>query len=203
MMKKADRNQSIIVYETLKREFDTIFCLIALIFAIPIIIAFCIAIMIESPGSCFYSQKRIGKNMRCFTIYKLRSMYLDSEKHGAVWAEKEDPRVTKVGKLMRRTRIDELPQLINILKNDMSLVGPRPERPEFVSEFSKEIPKYKERFKVKSGLTGLAQVTGGYELTPQEKLEKDIYYIKNRSLGLDLLIMIKTIIVVLTGKGAR
>lgn len=203
MMKKADRNYSIIVYEALKRGFDIIFCLIAILFAIPIIIIFCIAIMIESPGGCFYSQKRMGKNMRCFTIYKLRSMYIDSEKNGAVWAEKEDPRVTKVGRIIRKTRIDELPQLINILKNDMSLVGPRPERPEFVMKFSKEIPNYRKRFKVKSGLTGLAQVAGGYELTPQEKLEKDIYYIKNRSLWLDLIILLKTVVVVLTGKGAR
>ena len=203
MMKKDNRDHSIIVYETWKRGFDTIFCLIALFFAIPIIITFCIAIMIESPGSCFYTQKRIGKNLRYFTIYKLRSMYKDSEQHGAIWAEKEDPRVTRVGKIMRKTRIDELPQLINILKNDMSVIGPRPERPEFVKEFNKDIPGYKERFHVKSGLTGLAQVEGGYELTPQEKLEKDIYYIKNRSFWLDFIIMLKTVVVVLTGKGAR
>lgn len=203
MMKKVNKNHSIIVYEIMKRGFDTIFCIIALLIAIPVILFFCIAIMIETPGGCFYFQKRIGKNMRYFTIYKLRSMYIDSEKDGAVWAEKEDPRITKVGKIMRKTRIDELPQLINILKNDMSLVGPRPERPEFVMKFSKELPKYKNRFEVKSGLTGLAQVTGGYEHTPQEKLEKDIYYIQNRSFWLDLLIILRTVAVVLTGKGAR
>lgn len=203
MMKNVNENHSYIIYETWKRGFDTIFSLLALFFSIPILIVFCIAIMIESPGSCFYSQKRLGKNMRCFTLYKLRSMYIDSEKEGAVWAEKEDPRVTKVGKIMRKTRIDEIPQLINILKNDMSLVGPRPERPEFVQKFSEEIPKYKERFKIKSGLTGLAQVEGGYELSPKEKLEKDIFYIENRSYWLDLFILLKTVVVVLTGKGAR
>ncbi len=203
MMKKANKNHSIIVYEIMKRGFDTIFCFTALLIAIPVILIFCIAIMIESPGGCFYFQKRIGKNMRYFTIYKLRSMYMDAEKQGAVWAEKEDPRITKVGRIMRKTRIDELPQLINILKNDMSLVGPRPERPEFVMKFSKELPNYKDRFKVKSGLTGLAQVTGGYEHTPQEKLEKDIYYVQNRSFLLDLLIILRTVAVVLTGKGAR
>lgn len=202
-MKNVKRKDPHYIYELCKRGFDILFCLTVLLFVTPIIIIFCIAIMIESPGSCIYTQKRVGKNMRCFTVYKLRSMYKNSEKQGAVWAEKEDDRVTKVGKIMRRNRIDEIPQLINILKNDMSLIGPRPERPEFVQKFIKEIPRYKERFKVKSGLTGLAQVEGGYELTPREKLIKDIYYIENKSFWLDFLIIIKTVVVVLTGKGAR
>ncbi len=202
-MKKANIKHSITVYEVMKRGFDIIFCFIALIVVFPIILIFCIAIIIESPGRFLYSQKRIGKNMKCFTIYKLRSMYVDSEKDGPVWAEKEDPRITRIGRIMRKSRIDELPQLFNILKNDMSIVGPRPERPEFVEKFKDEIPAYEERFKVKSGLTGLAQVMGGYELTPQEKLEKDINYIKNRTFWLDLLIILKTVAVVLTGKGAR
>ena len=159
--------------------------------------------MIESKGSWLFSQKRIGKNMRTFNIYKLRSMYKDSEKDGASLTNIVDTRITKIGKVIRRTRIDELPQIINILKNDMSIVGPRPEQLDFVQQYIKELPRYGERFKVKGGLTGLAQIQGGYDLTPQEKLEKDLYYIEHRSLRLDLYIIIRTVMVVVTGKGAR
>lgn len=202
-MRREKKSISMIVYKFLKRFIDIVLSLIALVFAFLIILFFSIAIMIESEGSWLFSQKRIGKNMRDFNIYKLRSMYKDSEKDGASLTNIVDSRITKVGKVMRKTRIDELPQIINILKNDMSIVGPRPEQLEFVQQYIKEIPRYGERFKVKGGLTGLAQIQGGYDLTPQEKLEKDLYYIEHRSLCLDLYIILKTVMVVVTGKGAR
>ena len=202
-MRRVKKKNSKVVYEFVKRSIDIFLSVIALIFTISIILIFSIAIMIESKGGWLFSQKRIGKNMKSFTMYKLRSMHKDSEKGGASLTDKSDSRITKVGKVIRKTRIDELPQIINILKNDMSIVGPRPEQPEFVKQYMKEIPGYGERFKVKSGLTGLAQIQGGYELTPQEKLEKDLYYIEHRSLWLDLNIILKTVIVVVTGKGAR
>jgi len=135
-------------------------------------------------------------------MYKLRSMYENAEENGAQWAEEDDPRVTKVGKFIRRTRLDELPQLFNVLKGDMSLVGPRPERPIFTYQFNEQIPGFINRLQVKPGLTGWAQVNGGYKLTPAEKLEYDLYYIENRTIWLDIKIMLKTIMVVLTGKGA-
>lgn len=190
-------------YDYIKRLIDVILSVIGLIFSIPFIMLFSILIMIESPGSPLYKQERVGKNGRIFTIYKLRSMYIDAEKNGPKWADKNDDRVTKIGRFIRKTRIDELPQLINVLKGEMSIVGPRPERPIFTYQFEQEIPGFINRLKVKPGLTGWAQINGGYEMTPAEKLEYDIYYINNLSLSLDLLIMIKTIRVILTGEGAR
>ena len=130
-------------------------------------------------------------------------MYIDAEKDGPKWASENDERITKVGRIIRKTRIDELPQLFNILKGDMSIIGPRPERPELIKEFIKYIPDFNDRLLVKPGITGWAQVNGGYSLTPEEKLEFDKYYIKNRGFKLDLLILIKTIIVIFTSHGAR
>ena len=130
-------------------------------------------------------------------------MRIDAEKYGAQWAEKNDKRITKVGKFIRITRIDEIPQLFNILKGDMSIIGPRPERPTFTKEFNDKIPGFINRLVVKPGLTGWAKVNGGYDITPKEKLKDDIYYIKNRSFLMDMNILIKTVRVVLTGKGAR
>ncbi len=190
------------VYDYVKRLFDIIFSLIGLIIALPIMIIFSMLIVLETPGSPIYSQERVGKNGKHFKIYKLRSMYKDAEANGAQWAEKDDPRVTKVGRFMRKTRIDELPQLFNILKGDMSIVGPRPERPIFTYQFNEEIPGFINRLRVKPGLTGWAQVNGGYELTPAEKLEYDLYYIENRSLWLDIKIILKTVKIVLTEDGA-
>ncbi|MDU7966052.1 MAG: sugar transferase, partial [Paeniclostridium sordellii] len=135
---------------------------------------------------------------------KLRSMRVDAEKYGGVqWAQKDDPRITKIGKFIRKTRIDEIPQLFNILKGDMSLIGPRPERPELTYKFNKEIPGFIDRLVIKPGLTGLAQVNGGYDISPEEKLKWDIIYIKNRNIFLDISIIFKTIGVVFTGEGAR
>lgn len=170
---------------------------------LPLIAIFGILIKIEDKGPITYKQERLGKCGRRFYIYKLRSMRTDAEKFGAQWAEKDDPRITKVGKFIRKTRIDEIPQLFNILKGDMGLIGPRPERPNFTVQFNEEIPGFINRLAIKPGLTGWAQVNGGYEITPEEKLKEDIYYIKNRSILLDFKILFKTVKVVLTGDGAR
>lgn len=190
-------------YESIKSSSEFIFSLLLLIIAVPICILACIAIYVELRVNPIYTQKRVGLNGRVFKIYKLRSMYIDAEKDGPKWASENDERITKVGRIIRKTRIDELPQLVNILKRDMSFIGPRPERPEFIKEFIKYIPDFNDRLLVKPGITGWAQVNGGYSLTPKEKLEFDKYYIKNRGFKLDLLILKKTIIVIFTRHGAR
>ena len=190
-------------YENIKSSIEFIFSLLLLIIAVPICILACIAIYVELRVNPIYTQKRVGLNGRVFKIYKLRSMYIDAEKDGPKWASENDERITKVGRIIRKTRIDELPQLVNILKRDMSFIGPRPERPEFIKEFIKYIPDFNDRLLVKPGITGWAQVNGGYSLTPKEKLEFDKYYIKNRGFKLDLLILIKTIIVIFTRHGER
>lgn len=190
-------------YENIKSSIEFIFSLLLLVIAVPICILACIAIYVELRVNPIYTQKRVGLNGRVFKIYKLRSMYIDAEKDGPKWASENDERITKIGRIIRKTRIDELPQLVNILKRDMSFIGPRPERPEFIKEFIKYIPDFNDRLLVKPGITGWAQVNGGYSLTPKEKLEFDKYYIKNRGFKLDLLILIKTIIVIFTRHGAR
>ena len=190
-------------YNNIKSCIEFILSFLLLILVIPIIMLACIAIVIEIRANPFYTQERVGLNGRIFKIYKLRSMYIDAEKDGHKWASENDDRITKVGSIIRNTRIDELPQLINILKRDMSFIGPRPERPEFVKEFLKDIPDFNDRLVVKPGITGWAQVNGGYSLTPKEKLVLDKYYIENEGVKLDLLILLKTIIVVFTGDGAR
>lgn len=191
------------IYPYFKRFFDIVFSIIGLILATPLIIIFGIMIKLESQGPIFYRQERVGLNGKYFYITKLRSMKIDAEKNGAQWAEKNDPRVTKVGKFIRKTRIDELPQLWNVLKGDMSLIGPRPERPMFTAQFNMEIPGFVNRLKVKPGLTGWAQVNGGYEISPKEKLKYDLFYIENMNFMLDVKIILLTVKVVLTGNGAR
>lgn len=190
-------------YGTYQRFLDLILSSIGLIFGIPLIFLFGIFIILDSPGSVFYSQDRLGEGGKVFKIYKLRSMVDNAEKNGAQWAEENDSRITRVGGFIRKTRIDEIPQLFNILKGDMSIVGPRPERPEFTMEFNDEIPGFVDRLQVKPGLTGWAQVNGGYDMTPKEKLDLDMYYIKNRSVKTDIIIIFKTVKVILTGHGAR
>jgi len=190
----------------LRRILDFTFALIMLILLAPFFVIVAIAIRLESPGTIFYSQQRVGKNGKVFSVFKFRSMVQDAEKlSGPVWAQKEDPRITKVGRFMRKTRIDELPQLMNILRGDMSFIGPRPERPFFVESFKKQIPMYTKRLKVKPGVTGLAQVTVGYDETLEdvkEKIRKDIEYIEQAdSLAMNLKILWKTVFVVLLGEG--
>lgn len=170
---------------------------------LPLIVILGILIKLESEGPIFFRQERVGQHGKYFYVIKLRSMKDDAEKNGAQWAERDDPKVTKVGKFIRKTRIDELPQLWNVLKGDMSLIGPRPERPMFTAQFNNQIPVFVERLIVKPGLTGWAQVNGGYDITPREKLKYDLYYINNMNLLLDLKIILLTIKVVFTGNGAR
>ena len=190
-------------YRGLKRLTDFFLSIVLLIPAIPICLISAIFIILETNGNPLYVQERVGLNGDKFKIYKLRSMYSDAEKDGHKWAEKEDSRITKVGSIIRKTRIDELPQLINIIKGEMAIIGPRPERPEFIEEFLNEIPDFNDRLAVKPGITGWAQVNGGYELSPKEKLKYDQYYIEHENFKLDVLILFKTIKVVFTGEGSR
>lgn len=189
----------------LKRLMDIVLSLIMLIVTSPVTILAAIAIKLESEGPVFYKQERMGMNGKIFKIIKFRTMIKDAEKHtGPVWSKKDDPRITKVGKILRKIRLDEIPQAINILKGDMSFVGPRPERPYFVEKLSKEIPLYKRRLKVRPGLTGWAQVKHKYDETIDDvkiKLRYDLFYIENMSLRLDFKIILRTIFVVLFGKG--
>lgn len=187
----------------INRIFDLALGFIGLLLAIPIMAIFGALIKMEDGGPIFYKQERVGLQGKHFMLYKLRSMTVNAEKNGAQWAEVDDPRVTRVGKFIRKTRIDELPQLLNVILGDMTIVGPRPERPEFVIQFDQEVPGFILRLRVKPGLTGWAQVNGGYDITPKEKLELDLYYIQNRSLRLNLRIFLKTFAVLLTGEGAR
>lgn len=168
------------------------------------IFIFMILVKIETPGKAFYCQERVGLMGEKITVIKLRSMYSNvEEKTGAMWAQKEDSRVTRVGRFMRKTRIDELPQLLLVFKGDMSLIGPRPERPVFTKQFSENVAGFEQRLLVKPGLSGYAQVHGGYDDTPAEKLKNDMYYIHNISFTTDLLIFFDTIRVVITGDGSR
>lgn len=165
-----------------------------------------LAVRLSSPGPIFFKQIRVGIGGRNFAVYKFRSMRTDAEAAGAKWATKNDPRVTPLGRFMRKTRIDEVPQLWNVLKGDMGFVGPRPERPEFVPMLAEQLPFYNLRHLIRPGLTGWAQVRYGYGATlaeTKEKLEYDLYYIKHMSLGLDLLIMFETIKIILRRRGAQ
>ena len=190
-------------YRIIKRGIDFFISIVLLIPAMLLCSISALFIILETKGNPLYNQERVGLNGKRFKIYKLRSMYLDAEKDGYQWAMKNDDRITKVGYYIRKTRIDELPQLVNILKGDMAFIGPRPERPEFIKEFLQDIPDFNDRLVIKPGITGWAQVNGGYELTPKEKLEYDKYYIEHESLYLDVLILLKTIQVVFTGYGSR
>lgn len=190
-----------------KRISDVVFCTILLILALPIMLVTMLLIGMESGFPVLFRQERVGLNGRLFNVIKFRSMRLDAEADGKpVWARSSDDRVTRVGRIIRKLRIDELPQLFNVLKGDMSLVGPRPERPFFVDQLTREIPFYAVRHSVKPGVTGWAQVCYHYSATVEdaaEKLQYDLYYVKNHSLFLDMYILFETIGVVVTGKGAQ
>lgn len=190
-----------------KRMFDIVCAALLIVASAPIMLVAALAICFESRGPVFYRQQRVGQNSRCFSIVKFRSMRTDAEKDGQPqWAQANDSRITRVGQVIRRLRIDELPQLFNVLKGDMSLVGPRPERPYFVEQLTQQIPFYALRHSVKPGVTGWAQVRYAYGATvedSQEKLQYDLYYVKNHTLFLDLVVLMETVGVVLTGKGAR
>ena len=190
-----------------KRGFDIIATLILLLIALPIMVVMALLISFDGGTPIIYKQERVGRRGQRFTLLKFRSMTKDAEKDGqASWASINDSRITAVGRFMRRTRIDELPQLINVLRGEMSFVGPRPERPPFVATLTEKIPFYAVRHSVKPGLTGWAQVRYTYGGNVEEsikKLEYDLYYVKNHTLMLDLLILLKTVRVVILGEGAR
>lgn len=192
-----------------KRLFDIVISLLLLLISWPFMLAVILAIKIEGRGrgTVIYRQIRVGQHWQLFHVYKFRSMREDAEKSGkAQWAKKNDDRVTRVGNFIRKTRLDELPQIFNVLKGDMSFVGPRPERPEFVTKLSEQIPYFSERHRVKPGITGWAQICYPYGASEKDSLEKlqfDLYYIKNYSLFLDLVIILQTAHSVIAGKGGR
>lgn len=188
----------------LKRLCDIFLSLIGMFFLLIAVIIFGPIIKLTSPGPIFYSQKRVGYMGKPIMVHKFRSMRNDAEKNtGAVWAQKDDPRVTKIGRFMRKTRVDELPQFWNILVGDMSLVGPRPERPVLTEEFYEKWPEFPQRLRTIPGLTGWAQINGGYELKPNEKVELDNFYIDHWSLWFDFKIVLGTVKIIFTGNGAR
>ncbi|MBK6941093.1 MAG: TIGR03013 family PEP-CTERM/XrtA system glycosyltransferase [Planctomycetes bacterium] len=190
-----------------KRGLDVVLALVGIVIAAPLALLTALAVKLDSRGPVLFSQPRVGKDGRIFTLYKFRSMRTDAEKDtGPVWAASDDDRVTRVGRVIRKIRLDEIPQLINVLRNEMSFVGPRPERPFFVEELKREIPFYTERLVVKPGVTGWAQINYRYGASKEDALQKlqfDLYYIKNMSIFLDVLILFRTIRVVLLGFGAR
>jgi sugar transferase (PEP-CTERM system associated) len=189
-----------------KRMLDIVSAVVLLVMFLPVMVISAIIIKLESKGPIFYKQERVGENSSIFKVIKFRSMCQDAEKNGAVWAKENDDRVTRFGGFIRKVRIDELPQLWNVLTGEMSLVGPRPERQVFVDELVKEIPYYNIRHGVKPGVTGWAQVCYPYGASKEDalrKLEYDLYYIKNISIALDLLVIFHTVKTVLFGKGAR
>ncbi len=193
-------------YQVIKRALDTTLILLSMPLVLPVMIITGIVIVLESRGGMFFLQERVGQGGISFTVYKFRSMCKDSEKDGSQFAQANDMRVTRVGKFIRKTRIDELPQFFNVLKGEMSLIGPRPEQKKFVEEFNEQIPFYNYRHIVKPGISGWAQVVHGYAADAEDtkvKLEHDFYYIKNFSFSMDLLILFKTIQTMLTGFGAR
>jgi exopolysaccharide biosynthesis polyprenyl glycosylphosphotransferase len=189
-----------------KRLFDLILASLFLVVLWPFMLLTALAVKLESPGAVLYHQVRVGLNGRSFRIYKFRSMRQDAEKNGAVWAQKNDARVTRVGAFIRNTRLDELPQLYNVFAGHMSFVGPRPERPEFVTDLAQQIPFYEMRHKVKPGLMGWAQLKYPYGASVEDaknKLQYDLYYTKNHSFFMDMLIMIQTVEIILLGKGVH
>ena len=192
--------------QVLLRVASTLVAAIGLILFLPIFPFVVLLVRLSSPGPVFFRQERVGLNGKIFNVYKFRTMVVDAEAAGAQWAKKNDPRVTRVGQFMRKTRLDEVPQLWNVLRGDMSFVGPRPERPEFVSWLATELPFYEVRNMIRPGLTGWAQIRYGYGATLEESREKlayDLYYVKHQTLGLDLLIMFETIKTIIRRRGAQ
>ena len=189
-----------------KRLMDIMLSIGLLTILSPLLLLVALIIKLDSPGPILYRQERVGMNGRLFQVIKFRSMVSDAEKRGAIWASKNDSRVTKVGAFIRKTRIDEIPQAFNVLVGEMSFVGPRPERPQFVALLEKEIPFYQDRHKVKPGITGWAQVEFEYGASVEDARVKhtyDLYYIKNFSVIFDLIILLKTVRVTLLGIGSR
>ena len=202
LLEEADLHPSWI-YSIFKRSTDILISACALfVLAFPmLIVALCVKL--DSPGPVFYKQERLGKNGKPFMLVKFRSMNANAEAKGAQWASDNDPRVTRFGNFMRKTRLDEIPQFFSVLMGDMSLIGPRPERKVFYDAFEPYVVGFKQRLVVKPGISGLAQVSGGYDLRPEDKIIKDIEYIKTQSILLDLKIILFTLMIVINHKGAR
>jgi lipopolysaccharide/colanic/teichoic acid biosynthesis glycosyltransferase len=225
---KHRRSESRPDQDLLKRSLDVVFSITGMVLVFPVFVVLVVLMKLDSPGPIFYAQERIGLNRRRsrnggpatgqerrrtdsfgqpFTIYKLRSMVVDAERHtGPVWAAAKDARVTRMGRFLRKTRLDETPQLWNVLRGDMSLVGPRPERPSFVTSLTESIPEYPMRCQARPGITGLAQVKSKYDSsieTVDRKLRYDLYYVRHGRLLLDLKILAATVKVVARGEGAH
>lgn len=192
-----------LTYRVAKRAFDfTAALLLSVLLALPMAVLM-LLIRLDSPGPAIYRQERLGKDGKPFTILKLRTLRLDAEKNGPRWAETNDSRCTRLGRFLRKTRIDELPQLWNILRGEMSFVGPRPERAYFYDQFEQYIPEFRNRLAAVPGLTGWAQINGGYTLHPEEKIVYDMEYIKECSLRMDVNYLLMTVPIMLTHNGAR
>lgn len=190
-------------YLLVKRLFDIVFAFFfGILLLLPMLIIG-LLVRLDSKGPALFKQERLGLNGKPFMMYKFRSMHIGAEEHGPQWAQPNDARCTKFGRFLRQSRLDELPQVWNILLGQMSVVGPRPERAYFYDKFEAYIPNFRQRLQVKPGLTGYAQVNGGYELLPEEKLVYDMEYIANRSLWLDIVCMFKTVRLIFTHEGAR
>ena len=190
----------------IKRALDVAVSVLLIVLSLPVTLLTALCVRLESPGPVFYVQERVGQYGRTFRLVKFRSMRNDAERNGPQWAGENDPRVTRVGKVIRKLRVDEIPQFWNVLKGEMSVVGPRPERPVFVEKLKEQIPFYSRRLAIKPGITGWAQVRHHYDASIEDvmtKLVYDLYYIENMSLLLDFQILVRTVWVVLTGHGAR
>lgn len=194
------------IHKKVKRGMDILGSVLGLVLLSPIIFLVAIAIKLDTEGPIFYLQERVGEDGKVFQLIKFRSMRKDAESNGPVWAKPKDERITRVGKVIRKLRLDEIPQMINVLKGEMSFVGPRPERPFFVEMLKNEIPYYSQRHVVKPGITGWAQICYRYGASKEDALEKlkyDLFYIKHMSFLFDLMIILETIKIVLLGRGSR
>lgn len=191
------------LYRFVKRAFDIISCSCALVLCAIPMLAIAVLVKLDSPGPVFYRQERLGKDGKPINVVKFRSMYIDAESRGAQWAQGDDLRVTPIGKKIRANRMDELPQFWAVVKGDLSLIGPRPERAVFYAEFEKYIHGFSQRMMVRPGITGPAQVNGGYDLLPEEKIVYDLEYVKNASIATDWNLIWKTISVLFSHEGAR
>jgi sugar transferase (PEP-CTERM system associated) len=198
--------RGVLVYKGIKKVIDLLVSLLGLLVFLPLCVIIALAIKLDSRGPVFYRQERVGQDGRLFSLIKFRSMTVDAEKDGPVWAVVNDQRVTRVGRWLRKLRLDEITQIINVIRGEMSIVGPRPERPFFVKKLEKEVPFYSHRHAVMPGITGWAQILYPYGATredAQEKLKYDLYYIKHMSPIMDLRIISETAKIVLLGRGSR